>query len=80
MYNTIYNKQEGLKIFLAEAEGAKSTLPRMVKVGYKQLQLIYVRTVYTQPTGDRRPAYPGRSIDRSIGRSVGRSVDLHLQP
>lgn len=28
---------------MAEAEGAKSALPRMVKVGYKQLQLIYVR-------------------------------------
>jgi len=30
--------------FLADAEGAKSALPRMVKIGYKQLHLIYFFT------------------------------------
>lgn len=41
--NPHFISQAGRDIFLAEAEGAKSALPRMVKVGYKQLQLIYVR-------------------------------------
>jgi hypothetical protein len=29
-------------VFLAEAAGSKSALPRMVKVGYRELSLIYV--------------------------------------
>lgn len=37
-----------LETFMADAEGAKSALPRMVKIGYKQLHLIYFFTAGEQ--------------------------------
>jgi hypothetical protein len=34
--------QAGRETFLADTAGAKSVLPRVIKVGYRELQLIYV--------------------------------------
>lgn len=41
--------QAGRETFLSDHAGSKSALPRMIKIGYKELNLIYVSTIGAMP-------------------------------
>ena len=67
--------QAGQETFLADAEGAKSALPRMVKVGYKQLQLIYVRMICVSLARSLLQSAVAMHFGRTVRRAVPRPTE-----